>query len=147
MEDYDGNEDEEFEDKEEFNYDEDPEIKRYQEMAEALTGKTIPELEKQAKTDYEDTQILALEYVKRYHETKPEVNRTAKSKVLEAFVREQTRVIMMHPHNPQQLMSAILSIWIMGMWAERTGRLVDVSDLAIEKLLGDIDFGEEDSEK
>ena len=63
MEDYDGNEDEEFEDKEEFNYDEDPEIKRYQEMAEALTGKTIPELEKQAKTDYEDTQILALEYV------------------------------------------------------------------------------------
>tara|TARA_R110002051_G_scaffold93020_1_gene162938 strand:+ start:822 stop:1265 length:444 start_codon:yes stop_codon:yes gene_type:complete len=147
MEDYDGNEDEEFEDKEEFNYDEDPEIKRYQEMAEALTGKTIPELEKQAKTDYEDTQILALEYVKWYNENKPEVNRTAKSKVLEAFVREQTRVIMMHPHNPQQLMSAILSIWIMGMWAERTGRLVDVSDLAIEKLLGDIDFGEEDSEK
>ena len=147
MADYDGNEDEEFEDKEEFNYDEDPEIKRYQEMAEALTGKTIPELEKQAKTDYEDTQILALEYVKWYNENKPEVNRTAKSKVLEAFVREQTRVIMMHPHNPQQLMSAILSIWIMGMWAERTGRLVDVSDLAIEKLLGDIDFGEEDSEK
>ena len=147
MEDYDGNEDEEFEDKEEFNYDEDPEIKRYQEMAEALTGKTIPELEKQAKTDYEDTQILALEYVKWYNENKPEVNRTAKSKVLEAFVREQTRVIMMHPHNPQQLMSAILSIWIMGMWAERTGRLVDVSDLAIEKLLGDIDFGEEDPEK
>ena len=147
MEDYDGNEDEEFEDKEEFNYDEDPEIKRYQEMAEALTGKAIPELEKQAKTDYEDTQILALEYVKWYNENKPEVNRTAKSKVLEAFVREQTRVIMMHPHNPQQLMSAILSIWIMGMWAERTGRLVDVSDLAIEKLLGDIDFGEEDSEK
>ena len=147
MEDYDGNEDEEFEDKEEFNYDEDPEIKRYQEMAEALTGKTIPDLEKQAKTDYEDTQILALEYVKWYNENKPEVNRTAKSKVLEAFVREQTRVIMMHPHNPQQLMSAILSIWIMGMWAERTGRLVDVSDLAIEKLLGDIDFGEEDSEK
>jgi hypothetical protein len=147
MEDYDGNEDEEFEDKEEFNYDEDPEIKRYQEMAEALTGKTIPELEKQAKTDYEDTQILALEYVKWYNENKPEVNRTAKSKVLEAFVREQTRVIMMHPHNPQQLMSAILSIWIMGMWAERTGRLVDVSDLAIEKLLGDIDFGEEDSDK
>ena len=147
MEDYDGNEDEEFEDKEEFNYDEDPEIKRYQEMAEALTGKTIPELEKQAKTDYEDTQILALEYVKWYNENKPEVNRTAKSKVLEAFVREQTRVIMMHPHNPQQLMSAILSIWIMGMWAERTGRLVDVSDVAIEKLLGDIDFGEEDSEK
>ena len=147
MEDYDGNEDEEFEDKEEFNYDEDPEIKRYQEMAEALTGKTIPELEKQAKTDYEDTQILALEYVKWYNENKPEVNRTARSKVLEAFVREQTRVIMMHPHNPQQLMSAILSIWIMGMWAERTGRLVDVSDLAIEKLLGDIDFGEEDSEK
>ena len=147
MEDYDGNEDEEFEDKEEFNYDEDPEIKRYQEMAEALTGKTIPELEKQAKTDYEDTQILALEYVKWYNENKPEVNRTAKSKVLEAFVREQTRVIMMHPHNPQQLMSAILSIWIMGMWAERTGRLVDVSDLAIEKLLGDIDFGEEDYEK
>ena len=144
MEDYDGNEDEEFEDKEEFNYDEDPEIKRYQEMAEALTGKTIPELEKQAKTDYEDTQILALEYVKWYNENKPEVNRTAKSKVLEAFVREQTRVIMMHPHNPQQLMSAILSIWIMGMWAERTGRLVDVSDVAIEKLLGDIDFGEED---
>ena len=35
----------------------------------------------------------------------------------------------------------------MGMWAERTGRLVDVSDLAIEKLLGDIDFGEEDPEK
>ena len=147
MADYDGNEDEEFEDKEEFNYDEDPEIKRYQEMAEALTGKTIPELEKQAKTDYEDTQILALEYVKWYNENKPEVNRTAKSKVLEAFVREQTRVIMMHPHNPQQLMSAILSIWIMGMWAERTGRLVDVSDLAIEKLLGDIDFGEEDYEK
>ena len=144
MEDYDGNEDEEFEDKEEFNYDEDPEIKRYQEMAEALTGKTIPELEKQAKSDYEDTQILALEYVKWYNENKPEVNRTAKSKVLEAFVREQTRVIMMHPHNPQQLMSAILSIWIMGMWAERTGRLVDVSDVAIEKLLGDIDFGEED---
>ena len=144
MADYDGNEDEEFEDKEEFNYDEDPEIKRYQEMAEALTGKTIPELEKQAKSDYEDTQILALEYVKWYNENKPEVNRTAKSKVLEAFVREQTRVIMMHPHNPQQLMSAILSIWIMGMWAERTGRLVDVSDVAIEKLLGDIDFGEED---
>jgi hypothetical protein len=141
MEDYDGDEDEE------FNYDEDPEIKRYQEMAEALTGKTIPELEKQAKSDYEDTQILALEYVKWYNENKPEVNRTAKSTVLEAFVREQTRVIMMHPHNPQQLMSAILSIWIMGMWAERTGRLVDVSDVAIEKLLGDIDFGEEDSDK
>jgi hypothetical protein len=141
MEDYDGDEDEE------FNYDEDPEIKRYQEMAEALTGKTIPELEKQAKSDYEDTQILALEYVKWYNENKPEVNRTAKSTVLEAFVREQTRVIMMHPHNPQQLMSAILSIWIMGMWAERTGRLVDVSDVAIEKLLGDIDFGEKDSDK
>jgi hypothetical protein len=141
MEDYDGDEDEE------FNYDEDPEIKRYQEMAEALTGKTIPELEKQAKSDYEDTQILALEYVKWYNENKPEVNRTAKSTVLEAFVREQTRVIMMHPHNPQQLMSAILSIWIMGMWAERTGRLVDVSDVAIEKLLGDIDFGEEDTDK
>ena len=142
MEDYDGNEEEEFDDKEEFSYDDDPEIKRYQEMAEALTGKTIPELEKQAKADYEDTQMLALEYVKWYNENKPEVQRTARSKVLEAFVREQTRVILMHPHNPQQLMSAILSIWIMGMWAERTGRLVDVSDVAIEKLLGDIDFGE-----
>ena len=147
MEDYDGNEDEEFEDKEEFNYDEDPEIKRYQEMAEALTGKTIPELEKQAKTDYEDTQILALEYVKWYNENKPEVNRTAKSKVLEAFVREQTRVIMMHPHNPQQLMSAILSIWIMGMWSERTGKLVDKSNIAIEKLLDGLDFGDEDTDK
>ena len=91
--------------------------------------------------------MLALEYVKWYNENKPEVQRTARSKVLEAFVREQTRVIMMHPHNPQQLMSAILSIWIMGMWAERTGRLVDVSDVAIEKLLGDIDFGEEDTDK
>ena len=50
MEDYDGNEEEEFDDKEEFSYDDDPEIKRYQEMAEALTGKTIPELEKQAKS-------------------------------------------------------------------------------------------------
>jgi|19_taG_2_1085344.scaffolds.fasta_scaffold104043_1 predicted metalloprotease len=136
---YDGNEDED------FKYNDDPEIKRYQEMAEALTGKTIPELEKQAKEDYEGTQVLALEYVKWYNENKAEVNRTARSKVLEAFVREQTRVIMMHPHNPQQLMSAILSIWIMGMWSERTGKLVDVSNVAIEKLLSDVDFGESEA--
>jgi len=145
--DYEENEDEDVDDNEDFKYNDDPEIKRYQEMAEALTGKTIPELEKQAKEDYEDTQVLALEYVKWYNENKAEVNRTAKSKMLEAFVREQTRVIMMHPHNPQQLMSAILSIWIMGMWSERTGRLVDKSNEAIEKLLDGLDFGDEDSDK
>ena len=130
-------------DDEDYEYDEDPEVKRYQEMAEALTGKTISELEQQAKEDFEATQILALKYVRWYNSHKTEIDRAARNKTLESFVREQTRVILMNPHNPTQLMSAILSIWVMGMWAEREGILVDKSGDLLDKLLDDLDFGED----